>query len=319
MNKKPIVFLMGATGCGKTDIAIEMCERYPCEVISVDSALIYRGLDIGTAKPSAQICARIPHHLINILDPAQSYSAALFREDTLRCIEDIHSRDKLPMLVGGTMFYFNALTEGLDQMPEVRESIVHRIDKIERQRGLPYLYKLLSRVDHLSSQRLHQNDCQRIKRALGVYFACGQPLSKLQTGATQGMDFPYQVHRFVVNYRTRATLHQRLLERLNQMLSNGLLQETMGLMLRSDIPSSAPVWRLIGYAQMCAYLSGKLSFEDMRHRVLFATRQLAKRQLTWLRGMPQAHQFYLDEQSMIEVNEILGEKIAAILATCRSI
>lgn len=310
MEKQAVIFLMGPTGCGKTDMAIALSERLPGEIVSVDSALIYRGLDVGTAKPADELRARVPHHLIDILDPSQCYSVARFRQDALDCIEHIHARQKIPILAGGTMFYFHALSEGLDQVPPVPEPIRQKLDRIESRRGVQHLYKVLGRVDAAMSASIHPNDSQRIKRALSVFFACGMPLSQLQTGQRTCKPCPYPIYKYSLNYKDRRILHRRLEVRLDKMLATSrFMQECMDLMLTPGIPGNAPALRLIGYVQMCAYLRGELNFASMREQALYATRQLAKRQITWMRSMQGIRQFYLDEQSFEAIADTVAHSL----------
>ena len=308
--KLPVIFLMGPTGCGKTDLALMLCEKTPCEIISVDSALIYRGMDIGTAKPAVELRNRFPHHLINILDPHERYSAARFKQDAEDIIKKVHLRKRLPILVGGTMFYFHAFEHGLDEMPGVDEDLEERIEQLGITRGVNFLYRMLKKVDAYTAEQLHPNDTQRIKRALGISLSGGHSLRELQRGVPEPL--PYSIKKFSLNYRQRSILHQRIEQRFDQMLNDGIIEETIALLLRGDLDVRMPAMRAVGYAQILSYLTGEMDFEIMRRRAIYATRQLAKRQLTWLRRMQNVCEYYVDEQSIIEISNHLHKKLTEI-------
>ena len=264
----PVVFLMGPTASGKTALALALAEQRPVEIISVDSALIYRGMDIGTAKPNAAELAAVPHHLIDILDPAEAYSAADFRSDALRLIADIQQRGALPLLVGGTMLYFKALLEGISPLPEADPQVRAQIEAEAVIVGWGALHQQLANVDPVSAARIHPNDPQRINRALEVY---REP-------------FPYPVCQFAIAPTERAELHRRIAIRFEQMLAQGFEQEVRLLKQRTDLHPDLPSIRCVGYRQMWDYLDGLVPYDEMVYRGIAATRQLAKRQLTWLRS-----------------------------------
>lgn len=278
----PVVAIMGPTASGKTGLALQLAEQVDCEIISVDSALVYRGMDIGTAKPSASERAAVPHWLIDTLDPAESYSVAEFVTDAVRLIEDIHSRGRLPVLVGGTMMYFNALINGISPLPKSDEAIRAQIEKESEERGWQALHAELCDVDTVSGNRIHPNDPQRITRALEVFRSTGKTLTAWQQ--EKGPQCPYDIAQFVIAPEERAVLHQRIAERFDQMLANGFIAEVEKLRGRGDLHEDLPSIRSVGYRQAWQYLDGQISYEEMRERGIIATRQLAKRQLTWLRG-----------------------------------
>ena len=281
-----VVFLTGPTGTGKSALSLELCERLACEIISVDSMLVYRGMDIGTAKPSPEARGRVPHHLIDILDPSEIYSAAAFRKSALALIDEILSAGRLPLLVGGTMFYFHALEYGLDDIPATDSAVKCELAEAERRYGLASLYEELQRVDAQAASRLHANDSQRIRRALGVYRDSGKAMSEFQSIRCDGeSEFPFRVLKYGLGFGDRSRLHAGLEARFDGMLAAGFIDEVVRLMLRGDLERDAPSMRAIGYAQAWAYLSGECSYEEMRAQALNATRQLVKKQLTWMRGM----------------------------------
>ena len=288
------IFLIGPTGSGKTDLSVRLCEWLPCEIISVDSALVYRGMDIGTAKPSPAVRAKVPHHLIDILEPYDAYSAAAFRSSALELMGNILAAGKVPLLVGGTMFYFHGLEHGLDPIPDVDGETRRSLDEEVRRRGVDALYAELLGVDAVSAARLHRNDAQRIKRALGVYRVSGRPLSDFQSGRQSG-DLPCPVLKFGLNFRDRANLHARVERRFDAMLAAGFTDEVSRLMLRADLHPDLPSMRAVGYSQVWSYLSGECDRDDMRARAVSATRQLAKRQLTWMRSMRGVREHRVDD------------------------
>lgn len=277
-----VVFLMGPTASGKTALALALAERRPVEVISVDSALIYRGMDIGTAKPNSTELAAVPHHLIDIRDPAQAYSAADFRSDALRLIAEIRQRGALPLLVGGTMLYFKALLEGISPLPEANAEIRAGIEAEAAVHGWAVLHQQLAFVDPVSAARIHPNDPQRINRALEVYRLTGRSLTELT--AEKGEPFPYPVCQFAIAPTERAELHRRIELRFAQMLRQGFEHEVQLLKQRTDLHPDLPSIRCVGYRQMWDYLDGLVTYDEMVYRGVAATRQLAKRQLTWLRS-----------------------------------
>lgn len=278
----PAIFIMGPTASGKTALAMSLMKHLPVELISVDSALIYRGMDIGTAKPTAEELAQAPHRLIDILDPTRAYSAADFRADALREMAEITSRNKIPLLVGGTMLYFKALLEGLSPLPPADPAVRERIEKQAAGQGWEALHSQLSEIDPVAAMRIHPNDPQRLSRALEVFYISGKTLTELTK--ISGETLPYHVHQFAIAPTRRETLHARIEERFSQMLSNGFEDEVRTLIARGDLHTDLPSIRCVGYRQMWSYLSGEFDYDEMVYRGVCATRQLAKRQMTWLRG-----------------------------------
>lgn len=284
MNKlPPIVCVIGPTASGKTDLAIRLSERYPMDIISVDSALVYKGMDIGTAKPDAETLARAPHRLIDFLDPAEPYSAAQFCQDALREMDEITQRGRIPLLVGGTMMYFKALLEGLSELPPADETTRAKLESMIAEHGLQAAHDKLAQVDPISALRIHPNDPQRTQRALEVYELTGIPLSEWQ--AKPITPLPYASIQIALIPSQRAWLHERIAARFHLMLEQGLVDEVSSLFRRKDLNENKPSIRAVGYRQVWQYLLGQLSYDDMVERGIIATRQLAKRQLTWLRSM----------------------------------
>ncbi|MEJ2507923.1 MAG: tRNA (adenosine(37)-N6)-dimethylallyltransferase MiaA [Gammaproteobacteria bacterium] len=284
-ERPPVVLLMGPTASGKTDLAVEFVERLGLEIVSVDSAMVYRGMDIGTAKPDAGVLARAPHRLIDFLDPAEAYSAARFRTDALREIDDILSAGRIPLLVGGTMLYFRALQAGLAELPEADAAVRAELEAQARAKGWEAMHARLAEVDPEAAARIHPNDPQRIQRALEVYVITGEPLS-VWLRQTPAADFPYRAVKLAVAPAERDVLRQRIAVRFEAMLEAGLLAEVEALMARGDLDPSLPSIRAVGYRQAWAYLAGDCDRETMVRQALAATRQLAKRQMTWLRREP---------------------------------
>ncbi|MDO5053858.1 tRNA (adenosine(37)-N6)-dimethylallyltransferase MiaA [Pasteurella oralis] len=282
LTKPTAIFLMGPTASGKTDLAIKLRQILPVEVISVDSALIYKGMDIGTAKPNAEELALAPHRLIDICDPAESYSAAHFRQDALREMEQIIKQGKIPLLVGGTMLYYKALIEGLSPLPSADESIRAEIERKAQQLGWSTLHQELVQIDPIAAQRINPNDSQRINRALEVFYLTGKTLTALTE--QKGDMLPYHILQFAITPKDRKILHDRIAIRFNKMIELGFQQEVEKLYQRSDLHPDLPAIRCVGYRQMWEYLRGDYSHEEMIFRGICATRQLAKRQITWLRG-----------------------------------
>ena len=289
----PLVCLMGPTASGKTDLAMYLYDQFPCELVSVDSVLVYRGMDIGSAKPDAQTLQRYPHHLIDMLDPAEPYSAARFRDDALALIEDITARGRVPLLVGGTMLYFKALAGGLASMPSADPVVRASIEAMALEQGWPAVHAALAQVDPASAERIHPNDPQRISRAYEVFLGSGITLTQWheRQHAEKAADqtpgsgvLPYTVRYLAVAPRERSVLHERIAERFSLMLQQGLISEVEALHARGDLDVSMPSIRAVGYRQVWDYLEGQLSYEQMHERGVIATRQLAKRQFTWLRG-----------------------------------
>jgi len=277
---------MGPTASGKTALAVSLVERFPLEIISVDSALVYRGMDIGTAKPDAITLARAPHHLLDIREPTEAYSAAAFCEDALRLMADIVARGKVPLLVGGTMLYFRALLKGLDDLPRADAALRQKLEIDAASRGWPALHADLARVDPPTAARLAPNDAQRIGRALEIFQLTGKPMSALLDQAQTAL--PYRVLQLALIPSERAVLHQRIAARFDAMIAEGLIEEVKTLRRNPALTADLPAMRAVGYRQAWAYLNGEIDLDGLREQGLAATRQLAKRQLTWLRSWPDA-------------------------------
>ena len=284
-SASPVIAIMGPTASGKTGLALDIAAKVDSEVISVDSALVYKGMDIGTAKPTQEERAGVVHHLIDIIDPAQSYSVSQFVNDTNALIGDILARGKVPILAGGTMMYFNALINGISPLPKSDEKIRDEITQQAQRLGWSKLHDELRGVDPISGERIHPNDPQRITRALEVYRSTGKTLTHWQQ--QEGEKCPYNIAQFAIAPADRAVLHERIATRFDLMLEQGFENEVVKLYERSDLHEDLPSIRSVGYRQMWQYLDGQLSYAEMRERGIIATRQLAKRQLTWLRGWEQ--------------------------------
>ncbi|MEC8326195.1 MAG: tRNA (adenosine(37)-N6)-dimethylallyltransferase MiaA [Pseudomonadota bacterium] len=282
MQQLPIICLMGPTASGKTDLAIQLCQHLNTEVISVDSALVYKGMDIGSAKPNTEELALAPHRLIDLIDPADSYSAADFRRDALDNIAQLHSQGKIPLLVGGTMMYFKALLEGLSPLPNADQAIRAELEQEAQLKGWPALHQELTQVDLVAAAKINENDSQRINRALEVYRLTGKPMSELQKIKSEPL--PFDVLQFAIAPSDRAVLHQRIEKRFKIMLDMGFEKEVLALYTRKDLHPDLPSIRCVGYRQMWDYLAGEDDYDEMVFKGIAATRQLAKRQLTWLRG-----------------------------------
>jgi tRNA dimethylallyltransferase len=281
------VFLMGPTAGGKTDLAIELAERYPFELISVDSALIYRGMNIGTAKPDAEILRKYPHGLIDIRDPAETYSAAEFCADARKLMLEISNAGKIPLLVGGTMLYFKALKDGLAKLPGADPAVRSRIAEMAQTDGWGAVHSELERVDPVSAARIHPNDPQRLQRALEVFAVSGRTMTELHLEQGETENLPYNLCQIALLPGDRENLHQRIADRFSDMLACGLVDEVKSLYARDDIQRHLPSMRAVGYRQVWAHLDGELDYAEMIERGIIATRQLAKRQLTWLRSWPE--------------------------------
>jgi len=276
------VFLMGPTASGKTGLGIELCEHFPLEIISVDSALVYRGMDIGTAKPDAETLNKAAHRLIDIRDPSESYSAADFRDDALREMQSITAAGKVPLLVGGTMLYFRALEHGLSELPAANPQVRKQLARQAADIGWPAMHEILRQKDPQAASRIHPNDPQRIQRALEVINISGQPMSELQA-RTAGNSLDYRLHKIIISPEPRSVLHKRIEKRFDLMMKNGFVDEMKLLYSRSDLNTDLPSMRAVGYRQAWQWLEGNSTSEQMRDQTIAATRQLAKRQLTWLR------------------------------------
>src|SRR5574340_155550 len=281
----PAIFLMGPTASGKTGVAVELVQRLPVELISVDSALVYRDMNIGTAKPDAATLARAPHHLIDIIAPTEAYSAAAFRHDALRLMHDITQRGRVPLLVGGTMLYFKALREGLSALPQADPEVRAGLDAEIAQHGIQHLHRQLAEVDAETAARLAPNDTQRIQRAMEIYRLTGQPMSAL-IARRESAELPCRIISIALVPSDRSALHARIATRFKAMLEQGLVDELRSLREKYPLHPDLPSMRCVGYRQAWQYLEGELNETQLQETGIAATRQLAKRQLTWLRSMP---------------------------------
>ena len=296
------IFLMGPTAAGKTDAAIALHEQLGHELISVDSAMVYRGMDVGSAKPSAEELARAPHRLIDIRDPADPYSAADFREDALQEMRQISAAGKVPLLVGGTMLYFKRLVEGVANLPAADAAIREQLEAKRQAEGLAGLHRALTEVDPASAARIHPNDPQRLMRALEVFYASGRPMSELWA-EQQPETFPWRVLSIALAPNDRKILHQRIAQRFETMLGEGLIDEVAALRKRNDIHLGLPSMKSVGYRQVWEYLDGAYDQGELVSRGVIATRQLAKRQLTWLRSWPSLN--WIDSQQPDALDKLL--------------
>ena len=284
VDARPVaICLMGPTAAGKTALAVDLVRRLPVEIISVDSALVYRGLDIGTAKPGRDVLDRAPHRLIDILDPSEAYSAARFRSDALAAMKEIERAQRVPLLVGGTMLYYRALELGLSPLPAADKAVRARLDADAARVGLGTLYRRLEHLDPVAAFRIHPNDSQRIQRALEVHELTGRTLSELRARSTRST-LPHRLVKLVLSPADRSELHGRIEKRFAEMLRAGFVAEVEGLRTRPDLDLELPSMRAVGYRQVWKYLDGHYDWEEMRRRGVAASRQLARRQLTWLRS-----------------------------------
>ncbi|MDR2875231.1 MAG: tRNA (adenosine(37)-N6)-dimethylallyltransferase MiaA [Methylobacillus sp.] len=281
----PAIFLMGPTASGKTGLAVALAQRFPVEIISVDSALVYRGMDIGTAKPDAATRAHTPHHLVDILSPEASYSAAQFRADALGLMTDITARGKVPLLVGGTMLYFKTLEGGISELPPADPALRRQLETDAANHGWPSLHQRLAEIDPATAARLEPGDTQRVQRALEVYLISGKPLSAYFVEDREKPEFPYRLLKLALLPSDRAALHWRIEQRFDLMLEHGLVNELKNLRQHYNLHPGLPAMKCVGYRQAWQFLEGELDKAALRETGIAATRQLAKRQLTWLRGM----------------------------------
>ena len=286
----PAILLIGPTASGKSAVAFELASRLPVEIVSVDSAQVYIDMDIGTAKPTSAERLRVPHHLIDLVTPEQSYSAARFRDDALAAMRDISARGRLPLLVGGTMLYVKALREGLSKLPPADPGIRAQIDEAAMRHGWPVLHAQLAALDPETAGRLEPNDAQRIQRALEVVRLTGRPLAA-SYARRDAAELPYRLHAIGLAPSDRAALHARIAQRFDAMLTAGLIDEVRALREKYALDAALPSMRCVGYRQVWAFLDGALAPEELRERGIYATRQLAKRQLTWMRAMPDLEVF----------------------------
>jgi tRNA dimethylallyltransferase len=293
------IFLMGPTASGKTALAIDLVENYNCEIISVDSALVYKGMDIGTAKPDAELQARAPHRLIDLIDPTEAYSAANFREDALREMADISAKGKVPLLVGGTMMYFKFLRDGAAQLPKADEAVRQRLLAQGEEFGWPHMHAQLAKVDPVAAERLKPMDSQRIQRALEVFEVSGKTLTQFWAEQDE-QPLPYDVISFAVMPKERKTLHKRIAQRYQIMMKQGFVEEVKTLFARGDLHEELPSIRCVGYRQVWQYLKGEIDYDEMVERGIIATRQLAKRQITWLRSWPDLNWLDTEDPNLLQ-------------------
>ena len=299
INAQPrAIFIMGPTASGKTALSIQLAKRFDGEIISVDSAMVYRGMDIGTAKPTLQEQEGVPHHLIDILDPSEAFSTGQFRHLALEKMAEISQRGRLPILVGGTMLYFNALLNGLAELPPADPEIRRRLDHLLQEKGKDFLHQWLAEIDPDAAKRIHPNDPQRIQRALEVYEISGRPISDFFTA--QQNQIPYQIKNIKLVPADRKVLHEKIAKRFGNMLNEGLVDEVRRLFERGDLDESMPAIRAVGYRQVWSYLRGEIDYEVMREKGIVATRQLAKRQFTWLRKLHEGQDFVSDQAQLFE-------------------
>lgn len=280
------IFIMGPTATGKTDLALAIYNELASDLISVDSALVYRGMDIGTAKPDAQTLDKAPHHLIDIIDPAEAYSAGQFREDALQLMHQSVANQRTPILVGGTMLYFNTLQKGMANMPEVNDSVKQAIEAEAKSKGILAMHERLKTIDAVSAKRIHPNDPQRIKRALEIYDFTGKTLTEFWSEQAQNKadsSFPYRRIKIALMPEDRIELRKRITMRFDSMLQQGFIEEVEGLFKCGNLHADMPSIRAVGYRQVWSYLAGEYGYNEMRDKAIIATAQLAKRQMTWLR------------------------------------
>ncbi len=302
---------MGPTASGKTGVALELARRFPVEIVSVDSALVYRDMNIGTAKPDPGTLRELPHHLIDLIDPTKSYSAARFCEDAVEIMRDIVARGRVPLLTGGTMLYFKALREGLSALPAADESTRRVLDAMAQDIGWPAMHRELERIDPVTARRLDPNDAQRIQRAMEIHHLSGRPMSELIVGG-KTVDLPCRLIAAAVVPGERSVLHERIAARFELMLELGLIKEVRALRENYDLKPELPSMRCVGYRQTWQYLDGEFALAELREKAVAATRQLAKRQLTWLRATPDVKAFdCFAEDLQTQIETWLSEQLAS--------
>jgi len=297
-NLPPAIFLMGPTASGKTALAVALAKQFQTEIISVDSVLVYKGMDIGTAKPTLEERQGIPHHLIDILDPAEAYSTGSFRKSALELMNDITARGKVPILTGGTMLYFNSLFNGLAELPEADPEIRAKLDQELSINGKEAMHERLKSIDPESAQRIHPNDPQRVQRALEVYEISGKPITRFFSEAQQST-IPYKKIKIIVAPEHRKQLHEKIALRFRLMIEQGLIDEVKALYNRGDLTVDMPAIRAVGYRQTWSYLEGEYDLDTLIEKGIIATRQLAKRQFTWLRRETDAISFISSETELV--------------------
>jgi len=314
----PAILLMGPTASGKTAVAVKLATTLPCEIISVDSALVYKGMDIGTAKPDAATLARAPHHLINIIEPHESYSAARFRDDALALMREITERGNIPLLIGGTMLYFKALVEGLNDLPEADSTVRLIIETMAEEEGWPAVHEKLRKVDPETAARLEPNDSQRVQRALEIFYITGKSMTDLLK-KPKYVYFPYTPIRIALLPSDRAVLHDRIALRFEQMLEAGLIDELRALRDEYALEPDTPSMRCVGYRQAWDFLNDRISRAELLEQGIAATRQLAKRQLTWLRSTENLTEFdCLTENVGDLVLEYIRQELEAMIIDAES-
>lgn len=314
-SRLPCIFLMGPTASGKTELAVNLVKHLPCDIISVDSAMVYRGMDIGTAKPTADILAQAPHRLIDIVDPAEKYSAGHFCQEALAEIQAIHSAGRIPLLVGGTMLYFHSLQQGLSILPSADPQVRQRLNQEAEQIGWSAMHQRLNEIDPPAAQRIHPNDAQRIQRALEVYEVSGCTITAWYAKFVP-QRWSYPIVKLVIAPTQRDVLHARIAQRFQTMLEKGLIDEVRGLYMRGDLNLDLPSMRCVGYRQVWHYLAGELDYERLPEKVIIATRQLAKRQLTWLRAQADAHWFDTERLNSAQVILNFLKKVPMLSRNC---
>ena len=295
----PAIFLMGPTASGKTALSVKLAQQLNAEIISVDSALVFKGMDIGTAKPTLEERAGVAHHLIDILDPAESFSTGAFRRQALDLMAEITARGKIPLLVGGTMLYFNSLYYGLAQLPTADVALRLQLDAEAEAIGKHAMHQKLQAIDPVAAARIHPNDPQRVQRAIEVYRLTGKSMTQLHAEA-KAEEIPYQKIKLIIAPSDRAVLHEKIAQRFKQMLQQGFVAEVEALYRRGDLTVQMPSVRAVGYRQIWSYLEGEMSFDDMQEKGIVATRQLAKRQFTWLRRATDAQSFYSEDTNVFD-------------------
>lgn len=303
----PAIFLMGPTATGKTDIAVELFNRFPIELISVDSAMIYRGMDIGTAKPSKVLLKKVPHRLIDICEPDETYSAARFRRDALQAIDEIHANQRVPLLVGGSGLYFRSLESGISDLPDADEKIRQQLESEANELGWETMHRRLARIDPVAADRIHPNDPQRIQRALEIYEISGRNMTDHYEDETS-RPLPFELIKIILNPEDRIVLHERIKTRFLKMLDEGFVEEVRTFYGNDRFCGTLSAMRMVGYRQIWDYLDGKMDYDQMVKKGIIATRQLAKRQMTWLRKEENAVFFDCDESELVDkIQEILGQ------------
>jgi tRNA dimethylallyltransferase len=300
---------MGPTASGKTDLAFAIADEFPCEIISVDSVMVYRDLNIGSAKPIKEVLQKYPHQLVDILNPEESYSVANFRDDALRLIQQSHDNNKIPLLVGGTMLYFSALLRGLSKMPSSNSEVRNKISDLAQEKGWEFVHAQLAIVDPLAAERIHPNDPQRIQRAMEVYELTGIPISDWHVEPEQNK-LPFKALKLALIPEDRARLHKLIEQRFDQMLEQGFMQEAQKLCQRETLHANLPSMRSVGYRQAWKHYSGEYDVTMMREKAIIATRQLAKRQLTWLRSESSLREISVEKPDFHDVHQQIQSYLA---------